>query len=804
MRPLRNRPWSTQAPAILRGVALSLILSAVATAQDPRPMSRRVPADDLFVYVEFDGLDAHAGDWKGSAAYRALNQTTLGSLLEDLAAQGLDLALKGRIPDPPPGSRVVQSIEFLARKGFAVGVNGKSPGAPTFVIVARGGSGPEVAGLLQALQGGGGKVATKTVQEGSRKVTTIGDDAFIDDKGDLVLVTVPNVDKALAVLDGKVPNASTHPSLVELAKAEGAFRPVALAFVDPKVFAPLPPPLVALGIDGLKRVDYRWGFRGTALYSVLRLVAPSPRRGVLGLFDGPTFDKSTLPALPSGVNGFTAVAMSPAQVHDKLLAIVRKSAPDGQRQVDALQKQWNQTLGVRLREDLLARLGPKWSMYAVPVDEPGGPPFDVVALAELTDSTRFSGSLGQVLQVANDHINAGGGPNAAKGPRPQFRKLAGNQLGYELVLPPGMLPPGPMSGLKPTILVGKRFLAIASTPTAGSSALAVAEGNAPRWKPDAVYGPVLDSLPTGMVMLSVSDPRQSLPQFIGSLPALLASANQAQGKQGGPAIPIKVDPAKIPPPAELSSKLFPASNAMSVDAKGISLATRESLPSIGNPAASAVAVALLLPAVQAAREAARRTQCTNNLRQIGLAFHNYNAALEHFPGNITDKQGKPLLSWRVAILPYIEQEPLYRRFKLDEPWDSPSNKPLLKEMPLSYACPSRPSPEPGLTPYQGWNGPMALFGGPKPPSIAAIIDGTVNTIAVAEARVAVPWTRPDDLPFDPKSPAPLLGAGSTHPGGFNALFADGSVRFLKATIDPATLRALITINGSEIIAPGKF
>src|SRR5438477_2970944 len=104
----------------------------------------------------------------------------------------------------------------------------------------------------------------------------------------------------------------------------------------------------------------------------------------------------------------------------------------------------------------------------------------------------------------------------------------------------------------------------------------------------------------------------------------------------------------------------------------------------------AVLIALLLPAVQSAREAARRAQCVHNLKQIGLAMHNYRSANDAFPmPAITDKNGKPLLSWRVAILPFIEQGELYNKFHTDEPWDSPHNKALLKEMPPTYLCPSR-------------------------------------------------------------------------------------------------------------------
>lgn len=218
-------------------------------------------------------------------------------------------------------------------------------------------------------------------------------------------------------------------------------------------------------------------------------------------------------------------------------------------------------------------------------------------------------------------------------------------------------------------------------------------------------------------------------------------------------------------------------------------------------AGSAVSAGLLLPAVQKVREAAARTQAQNNLKQIGLALHNYESVYGRLPTYaIYSKDGKtPLLSWRVAILPFIEQEQLYRRFKLDEPWDSEHNKQLIPLMPKIYLIPNaRPTNDSGTTYCQAFVGKGAGWEkGPTPNRILDFTDGTSNTIVVAEAADPVVWTKPDDLFVEQDKPLPKLGGH--FPGGFNALFMDGSVRFIRSTINEKTLRALITRNGGEVI-----
>jgi hypothetical protein len=192
-------------------------------------------------------------------------------------------------------------------------------------------------------------------------------------------------------------------------------------------------------------------------------------------------------------------------------------------------------------------------------------------------------------------------------------------------------------------------------------------------------------------------------------------------------------------------------------------------------------------------------ESTNNLKQIGLAIHAYHDVNKHLPTNILGKDGKPLLSWRVHILPYIEQDNLYRQFKLDEAWDSPHNKQLIDKMSPVFRNPQSRA-KPGHTTYLAPAGKDLFLSGTAL-KLQEFKDGTSNTILIVDAddAVAVPWTKPDDLPIDPKQP--LKGLGSNPTKTFNALFGDGSVRTISRSIDPAGFYGMLTVSGGEVIPP---
>ncbi len=573
----------------------------------------------------------------------------------------------------------------------------------------------------------------------------------------------------------------------------------------------LPPTPPALGLGGLKRIDFRWGFEGKALMSVTRVVAPAPRKGLLALLDQPPINADTFPPLPAGIDSYTVVSLDTAKAFDTMLAVLRELDPNIEAASGAVQRRFQMQTGVKLREELLAQLGPRMAFYVQPKRiqaslTPFGalanwvlqlPP--VLALVEVRDAAGFGKTLDALVRSANGILaqttSSEGGPVRLE-PLKEGR-------GYRLIVPPQILPLP--TTFQPAVVLGERYLAISTSLDGARRAIGL-EGSA-----DGRLRPDRSLVPDGLVFLSVHDPRGLMPELIANLPFLV----QMLGRMGpgGPFRPrpdinplaaITIDPDLVPDPDVIRERLFPGTVTVTTDDNGLTIVSRDAIPSMSPSSAMPMAVALLLPAVQSAREAARRSQCVNNLKQIALAYHNYHSAFNAFPEDIKDKKGKPLLSWRVAILPYLEQQALYNQFHLDEPWDSPHNMEVATRFVPTYYCPSRSDEKRGMTTYLRFVGNGAMFEKDKPTTLQSITDGTSNTFMVVESSKTVPWTKPEDLPFDPEKPGKVFGAGSPHPGGFNTAFGDGSVHFIKNSISLDVLRALITRAGGEVISNDAF
>jgi len=212
-----------------------------------------------------------------------------------------------------------------------------------------------------------------------------------------------------------------------------------------------------------------------------------------------------------------------------------------------------------------------------------------------------------------------------------------------------------------------------------------------------------------------------------------------------------------------------------------------------------ILLALLLPAVQAARQAARRAQSSNNLKQIALALHNYHDTFGSFPpAVVTDASGQPLYSGRVLLLPYLEQGALYNSFDLTQPWNSERNRQISRMQIPVFVDPASPNAGSGQTDYLFVSGKGTIFESGKATKISEIADGVSQTMMLVEVQNSgVNWAEPRDIDIS----QPMSLPAGNHPGINLVGFADGSVRSVSNTIAPTVVHSLATKAGRESVAP---
>jgi hypothetical protein len=551
--------------------------------------------------------------------------------------------------------------------------------------------------------------------------------------------------------------------------------------------------LKAVGIDRLVTVEGVSGLSETGMASATAFEFSSRPPGASGQGDS-GIQPADLRFIPPDAVIAQVLKIDLAKTLDATLESIGTADPAQAAQLRESLEQFRAVAGLDLQKHLLAPLGDVWSVFALPGAGLGVP--NLTVTVNLRDSKTLRVSHKAILGVVRQFAVQGAASSTMVIKQDEF---VGNTIFTMHFGGDAMIP------LTPAWCLTDDRLIVTLSPQLLRTLL---------WRKQqerslADVPEVTQTLANGgqVSLLGYQDPTAVM-AALSSLFELVSPIARVQLAQQG----IDVDPPQLPAWTALQPYARPSVSVVRRESRSIVAEGRATIPlgplTSGNmlvgssPMAAGVAVGLMLPAVQAAREAARRSAASNNLKQIALAMLNYESARKRLPSPaICDNTGKPLLSWRVAILPFLDESNLYQQFHRDEPWDSEHNKQLLLKMPPLYQSPDALLAE-GRTVYMLPVGENTLFpSADTGPTLMDIRDGTSKTLMAVETTAdrAVPWTKPDDFEVDPKNP--LAGLAGARSGGFLAVFVDGHSSLLPADIDVALLRALISPAGDEAVDP---
>jgi len=789
-----------------------------------------------FLAARYDGADAHMLEIKQTADWRALEETQLMARVLDL------VQMVATASSEQTGIVVRQLLDHIRRKGLtaAVALGGEDAGLPVLGVVLHeaGRYGSLVASLLRELP-------ESTVGDVGEAELLAGRKAYVlrspggleltwwDEGGHLAIgVGTGAWQWMLAARVGDIESLDRSPMWAGLRSAEG-FETTSFGWFDvdslvQRFGAQQLPPFASgtsltvqqflrqLGVTGLRSVTMQTGFRGAATWSETR-VNGSVDPGVLQRYLKPTVLKlDELPPLPQKVSGFSAAKLNLAGLMDASMAMgVRLQGVMGDDPLIGTDGafNWLQSFvgGYTLRQ-FLGGLGDVWCEYndPQPMVVPVG--YSPVLAVSVRDQEAVAAGLYRLESLLQGVLAGAGGvtlERAQKGDR-SYWTLKSEEL-----------------PVAPTLMLTKSWLAIAVNPPALEGLVLREAGEQGRWVPDELVQGALSELPGEFGSISVSDPVPTYRQMFETLPMALLVLNSQVLPNLGEGLELPFGLEDMPAAESVLEPMFPNVSVGYATEVGYAWKTRQSVPGtpVGNLSAGAVGgvlVALLLPAVQQAREAARRTQSKNNLRTIGLALHNYHDVFGHFPRGTPEQPDRPVeerLSWAYELLPYLEEAVAYEGADREQGWAGQGNAELIGKKFDVFRNPSQP----GQREYESAGDYVAIagvganaaelpdndlkagiFGYDRKTSFRSVTDGTSNTMMVADS------SQPNVSMFAGGKPTvrgfsqqPYLngpdGIGSPHPGIVHVLMADGSVRALAVETDPQIIEALATKAGGEVV-----
>jgi hypothetical protein len=831
------------AAVLVVGVGIASALAFALAAPEERAPESLLPGDSA-VYFGWDGTEKHKVAWEKTAFYESLDKTHFLSTAADLALSFIPADA------PVKAADLRKLLDSVARKGMSVSVAfPKDHTVPRVVLVLHQAAAleagfdkviPELAG--NSIKFESSIIRGRHVMRGILAASPASGDgaaagaelAWWVDGGHLVFVVGEGaVEAALDVADGKASALSSTANWQKYRAESSDAHAVATAWGDVAALRArygdfeLQPKkdtqpsftvrqlIDLLGGEHVGCISWRCAMKDRAIVSEGTIEAPAPRTGILALADQAPITLADMPPLPKENSGFAVVSLNWSKAYAIALDTAHKIADsveqNGSAKIDEVMQRVPAVLGFDPKTDLLDALGHVVCIYGdAAAGIPGGFGFGIAISVEKPDVLqktlktgfeRLQAAIPNGLTVAEEERSG----------RPAW------------VFDIANLP------IHPAAALDKHWLFIGLTPQAIESSLLRVDGKLDRWKASEAEQVALDSVPKQFVALSLADPRPIYSTIINFLPIVMTGINQAAAgpgnqpdRAGGKRLALLADM----PPAEMVTKpMFPNVTALTVDAKGIRMQTRESAPGLTTGAfvSGPVAIALLLPAVQAAREAARRSQSRNNLKQMAIALHNYHDEHHSFPaGTHPNAALKPdkRLSWEADILPFVEQQATYNKIDFTKSWDDAANRGGLSVQIPTFVNPSLGDQKASglpVTEYVGMAGvgvdgptlpvtsPRAgVFAYDRVTRIRDITDGTSWTIMTGEcSKDFGSWGAGGRSTIRALTKQPYIegpdGLGGQHPNGCLFGMADGSVQFINKDIDPKVLEALMTIAGGETV-----
>ena len=615
---------------------------------------------------------------------------------------------------------------------------------------------------------------------------------------------------SLAAMSERIRARKVPAWLSKLQTDAGIERRSTLSYVNVKktleTFAPLAPRegVALLDASGLRQITSLGSVTGMdegGVVSRMLLTIDGPPKGVLTLLESEGIAAGDLAHIPHDALAAGGVSFDAGRAFDVFVASMAEVEPRAATEIKNELEQFEQRTGVDLRE-AIGSLGNNWTIHAAAAD---GGLMGAAITVEVTDPAKLAAAQTALMAMASE--SGRGDVTFAKTP------FAGQTI-FHATTNRGFLP------FSPAWCVTEKQLILGLYPQAVKAVLARQAQKEPAEKSladlpqvaAALAGTAENKPPLAITYFdSKALFEATYPSIQMMAPMLLREMSRPGFNRGG-GLEVQpsplLDPAMLPTARSISRHLQPSVTVVRRTASGLDIQTRQTLPATNLGTAAPVAVALLLPAMQSANLAAAQMQSSNNLKMQLLAMHNFHDTYSRFPAAYSaDESGKPLLSWRVHILPFVEEAALYGEFHLNEPWDSEHNKKLIAKMPKVYQVPGSKA-GPGMTTYLGVGGKDGVLIKPTGrgesshadgTSLAAILDGSSNTIAIVEGadETAVIWTKPEEWVPDAKDPR--KGLSMRRPTGFLAAMCDGSVHTISAKLDAEMLKRLFSRADGQVV-----